>query len=317
MGGRLVRWPIKSMVSVGVVAGLVLSVVLPATAASATPSRGPGYWMLGGDGGVFSFGSVFAGSPAADPGLCPVNTTDRLEPNGTCWAMAATPDGLGYWVLNGDTGAIYRFGDATSFGNPSATFAGEPREFVPNGRAIVASPTGQGYWVLEAELSGLGSVLAFGDAVSFGDTASEKVPHSGVPVGMAATPDGRGYWIVDSDGGVFSFGDAPFFGSMGGTALNAPVVGMAATPDGMGYYLAASDGGVFAFGDAIFAGSMGGRRLAGPVVGIAVDSTSGGYWLGAVDGGVFSFGGAPFRGSLGSIHLDRPIFAVTSTAHGA
>ncbi len=30
-----------------------------------------------------------------------------------------------------------------------------------------------------------------------------------------------------SDGGLFAFGDAQFFGSMGGTPINKPVVGMA------------------------------------------------------------------------------------------
>jgi hypothetical protein len=30
---------------------------------------------------------------------------------------------------------------------------------------------------------------------------------------MSATPDGKGYWLVASDGGVFSFGDAAFYGS--------------------------------------------------------------------------------------------------------
>jgi hypothetical protein len=86
---------------------------------------------------------------------------------------------------------------------------------------------------------------------------------------MAATPDGKGYWLVAADGGVFSFGDASFHGSMGGSHLNAPVVGLAATPDGMGYWLAAKDGGVFSFGTAPFEGSMGGTRLNAPVVGIA------------------------------------------------
>ena len=70
-------------------------------------------------------------------------------------------------------------------------------------------------------------------------------------VGVAATP-GRGYWVVASDGGVFSFGDAQFYGSMGGQPLSAPVVGMAATPDGKGYWLVGADGGVFAFGNAPF-----------------------------------------------------------------
>ena len=31
---------------------------------------------------------------------------------------------------------------------------------------------------------------------------------------MAATPDGDGYWLVAADGGIFTFGDAAFYGSM-------------------------------------------------------------------------------------------------------
>ena len=45
-------------------------------------------------------------------------------------------------------------------------------------------------------------------------------------VGMAAIADGGGYWLVASDGGIFSFGDAAFYGSTGGMQLVAPVVGM-------------------------------------------------------------------------------------------
>jgi hypothetical protein len=44
-------------------------------------------------------------------------------------------------------------------------------------------------------------------------------------VGMAATPDGKGYWLFARDGGVFTFGDASFFGSMGAVHLNSPVFG--------------------------------------------------------------------------------------------
>jgi hypothetical protein len=32
-------------------------------------------------------------------------------------------------------------------------------------------------------------------------------------VGIATTPDGKGYWEVASDGGIFAFGDAGFYGS--------------------------------------------------------------------------------------------------------
>ena len=36
-----------------------------------------------------------------------------------------------------------------------------------------------------------------------------------------------GYWLVASDGGIFSFGAAPFEGSAGSFTLNKPVVGAA------------------------------------------------------------------------------------------
>ena len=78
------------------------------------------------------------------------------------------------------------------------------------------------------------------------------------------THDGGGYWEVASDGGIFAFGDAGFYGSMGGKPLNAPIVGMAATPDGGGYWLVASDGGIFNFGDASFFGSTGSIHLNRP-----------------------------------------------------
>jgi hypothetical protein len=49
---------------------------------------------------------------------------------------------------------------------------------------------------------------------------------------MAPTPDGNGYWEVASDGGIFAFGDARFYGSMGGMPLDQPVVGIGLTGGG-------------------------------------------------------------------------------------
>ena len=106
--------------------------------------------------------------------------------------------------------------------------------------------------------------------------------------------------------GIFTFGDATFYGSMGGVSLNKPVVGMAATPDGKGYWLVASDGGIFSFGDAQFYGSTGGIKLNQPIVGIAADPATGGYWMVASDGGIFSFN-VPFLGSMGDTRLNKPI----------
>ena len=127
---------------------------------------------------------------------------------------------------------------------------------------------------------------------------------------------GRGYWLVASDGGVFSFGDASFYGSTSNLTLNRGIVGLAATPDGQGYWLVASDGGVFSFGDASFYGSTGGMKLHKPIVGLAATPDGQGYWLVASDGGVFSFGDASFYGSTGGMKLHKPIVGLTATPDG-
>src|SRR6185437_13805993 len=108
-----------------------------------------------------------------------------------------------------------------------------------------------------------------------------------------------GYWEVGADGGIFAFGNAQFYGSMGGKPLNQPVVNIAATPDHQGYWEVATDGGVFAFGDAGFYGSMGGRPLNATIVDLVSTPDGKGYWEVGADGGIFAFGDAQFYGSMG------------------
>ena len=50
------------------------------------------------------------------------------------------------------------------------------------------------------------------------------------PPTSAPTSSGPGYWLVASDGGIFSFGGAPFLGSTGGQHLNQPIVGLGLDP---------------------------------------------------------------------------------------
>ncbi len=69
------------------------------------------------------------------------------------------------------------------------------------------------------------------------------------------------HWLVASDGGIFAFGDARFFGSTGGMGLVRPIRAMTLSPDGSGYWMVASDGGIFAFGSAPFYGSPAGLGL--------------------------------------------------------
>jgi hypothetical protein len=141
-------------------------------------------------------------------------------------------------------------------------------------------------------------------------------PAAVAPTQAAPTPSDGGTWLAASDGGVFAFGGAPFYGSMGGRRLNRPIVTLAASQSGKGYWLVASDGGVFAFGDAGFFGSTGGLALTKPIVGMAATQSGKGYWLVASDGGVFAFGDAAFFGSTGGRRLVRPVVAMAATPSG-
>jgi hypothetical protein len=85
---------------------------------------------------------------------------------------------------------------------------------------------------------------------------------------MAATPSGRGYWLLASDGGIFTFGDAPFLGAPADSTAPAAVA-LAASPSGQGYRVARTDGSVRSFGDAPFLGAAAGSGLRRPIVGIA------------------------------------------------
>ena len=135
-------------------------------------------------------------------------------------------------------------------------------------------------------------------------------------VGLAATHDGGGYWLVASDGGIFTYGDAPFEGSAGGLLLNKPIVGMAATPDGAGYWLVASDGGIFSYGDAQFYGSTG---CADPQ---QADRRHGGHarWRRLLARRQrrrdLQLRRRQFYGSTGALTLNKPIVGMAATPDG-
>jgi peptidoglycan hydrolase-like protein with peptidoglycan-binding domain len=160
------------------------------------------------------------------------------------------------------------------------------------------------------------SVTAYGSAPSLGPDGS--TPFSRPPVAMArAGGDGTGgYWLAGSDGGVYSFGNAHFFGSRAGSPLVHPIVGIAPLPSGAGYWLVADDGGVFAFGSAPFLGSLGGRRLAAPITSMAASPTGAGYWLVARDGAVFGFGDAAYHGAPSPSALHGAVVGIAPSSSG-
>ena len=281
--GRL-RTRLRRLAGLTAAAFLALPVAsLPASAASPSPSNAPvvgiaatpdgqGYWEVASDGGVFSFGDArFYGSMGGKP-LNAAGRRHRRDPRRPGLLarrlrrrrlqLRRRP------VLRVDgRQAPQRSRSSASPRPPTATATGWSPPTAASSAS--ATPGSTGRWAAS--------------------------PSTQPVVGIAATPDGQGYWVVASDGGVFTFGDARFYGSMGGKSLNNPVTSIAATPDGHGYWLAAADGGVFAFGDAGFHGSMGSSHLAASVNTIA-SAPGGGYWLAAVDGGVFAFGTANFYG---------------------
>ncbi len=252
-------------------------------------------------------------SGVTDVTATPANTITVL-PGGAPTYNTPAP-GSGYWQVASD-GGVFNYGNASFFGSTGSLKLNKP--------VVGITPTQDqgGYWLVAAD----GGVFSFGDATFHGSTGSLKLNKP--VVGMASTPyvpgaggdpaspAGLGYWLVASDGGIFNYGDAGFFGSTGGIKLNEPIVGMTPTPDGKGYWLVASDGGVFNYGDAGFFGSAGGIKLNKPVVGIAATPDGKGYWLVASDGGVFAYGSAQSYGSAANLKLNQPIVGISASPDG-
>ena len=132
--------------------------------------------------------------------------------------------------------------------------------------------------------------------------------------------------MVASDGGIFSYGDSQFYGSIPGlglhpagsglpNSLSAPIVGMVPTDSGRGYFLVGADGGVFAFGDARFEGSCPGvGGCVGSAVAVMPADSGNGYWVVTNTGQVYAFGDAAYYGAPGS--QSSTVTAAVSTGEG-
>jgi hypothetical protein len=156
---------------------------------------------------------------------------------------------------------VFTFGDAPFFESGVGEDAGSPAV----GIARTGFHTNPGYLIAHAD----GSV--FSHVAGMVTRVAAPVRGLAAPiVGIGSTPSEMGWYLAARDGGVFTFGDAAFRGSLGRVALNAPIVGLTVRYDG-GYWLVGADEGVFSFGGAPFLGTLAGTAHAGfgSTVGIA------------------------------------------------
>jgi hypothetical protein len=196
---------------------------------------GRGYWIADAFGDVFHFGDAVDHGPIPNSQSWSTTASTRYGGDVSATAMAALPDGSGYYGLRND-GTVSALGSAQWRGSPAHD---------PGGTwlAIASTPTGQGYWTLDTA----GTVRAFGDATVYGDLSHSAPPHP--VVDLAPSPTGKGYTLVDGDGGISTFGDAHPWSTPPRTTP-APIVSITITATGQGYWITANDGTISASGDA-------------------------------------------------------------------
>ena len=267
-------------------------------AMSSSPAPSHGYWLVGSDGGIFTFGSAqFYGS------------TGNLKLNRPVVGITVTSDKGGYW-LDASDGGIFAFGDAAFYGSIpglgiSPAGSGAQKELNAPVVGMVPSFDDGGYFMVGAD----GGVFAFGDA-KFEGSCPGIGGCSGVAVAVMPDATGNGYWVVTATGHVYAFGDAPNFGAPG--PQGSPVTSAVRTPDGGGYWILLADGAVDRYGDAADFGDAAGVPTAlNPATAIFTTDNSDGFWIATANGTVWAYGAAPNDGDMAGTRLNGSIVAAT------
>ena len=181
----------------------------PIVGIAATPDH-QGYWLVASDGGLFAFGDArFYGSMGGKHLNAPIV------------AMAATHTG-GYYEVASD-GGLFAFG-------PGAVFHGSMGGKHLNKPVVGMAETHTGGYY---EVASDGGIFAFGapfhgstgcltlnrPIVAMVISSNAASTGTGTACGFRSPQAPGGYQFVASDGGVFSFGNAVFAGSLGGKGI--------------------------------------------------------------------------------------------------
>jgi hypothetical protein len=123
--------------------------VLNAPVVAVVPNpTGQGYTLVGADGGVFNYNSVFLGSLA------------NVKLNAPIVDAVGTKTGKGIYMVATD-GGVFCFGDAQFYGSAGSIKLNEPVV------SIGLTDTGNGYWLTAAD----GGIFNYGDAEFLGSPA--------------------------------------------------------------------------------------------------------------------------------------------------
>jgi len=286
----------RMAVAIGAIIALTAPLYGSVASATTTPC---GYWLVGSDGGIFTFGlAQFYGSTGSLKLQRPVVGISPATP-GTGFS--------GYWLVASD-GGIFSFNTGFYGSIPGLGFnpagSGLPHSLNAPIVGMVPSTTGHGYFMVASD----GGVFAFGDA-HFAGSCPGVGGCAGSAVAVVPDASGNGYWVVTSTGSVYGFGDATYHGGPG--VQSTPITAAAATTSGLGYYVLDASGQVFSYGDAKALGSLPAGAAGGsdPAAAIFVTDDGLGYWVVTAAGKVYPFGDAPNEGDMSGTPLNGQIIA--------
>ena len=185
--------------------------------------------------------------------------------------LGPRPNGDGYWLVDA-AGDDHPFGDArpTSARRPACT---------STRRSSASTPTGDRQGLLAARARRRHLHLRRRGVLRLDRRRCNSTRRSSR---WRRRRPARATGSLGADGGIFTFGDAVFFGSTGG--IKPQRAGRRHGDDRVaatGYWLLGGDGGMFAFGDAPFHGSIPGTGLCTRpgAVSLTGTNTGHGYWV--------------------------------------